>query len=171
MYFWSIVSWNSYHVHFVSVSNHNSTQTLYRANLMRFELLRIFCNYLTCVLWDDLRCAIAPKNLSFMTQQASFFSPVWYEVVKSDWRITVYACRDGKSANKIGEFCLFVYNRGDTMHYWTRTNYGALLHSSMSRMDNTTQYHGGHPINGVMPSPMLLVFLTPRQALSSHPRQ
>ena len=80
------------------------TQTLYRANLMRFELLRIFCNYLTCVLWDDLRCAIAPKNLSFMTQQASFFSPVWYEVVKSDWRITVYACRDGKSANKVGEF-------------------------------------------------------------------
>ena len=57
------------------------------------------------------------------------------------------------------------------MHYWTQTNYGALLHSSLSTTDNTTQYHGGHPIKGVMPSPMLLVFLTPRQALSSHPRQ
>ena len=29
-------------------------------------------------------------------------------------------------------------------------------------MDNTTQYHGRHPIKGVMPSAMLLVFLTPR---------
>ena len=47
---------------------------------------------------------------------------------------------------------LFVCNRGDTMHYWTRTNYGALLHSSMSTTDNTTQYHGKHPIKGVMPS-------------------
>ena len=62
---------------------------------------------------------------------------------------------------------LTVCNRGDTMHYWTQTNSGALLHSSMLMMDNTTQYHGGHPIKGVMPSPMLLVFLTPRQALSS----
>ena len=52
-------------------------------------------------------------------------------------------------------------------HYWTRMNYGALLHSSMSTMDNTTQYHGGHPITGVMPSPMLLMILTPRQALPS----
>ena len=50
-------------------------------------------------------------------------------------------------------------------------NYGALLHSSMSTTDNTTQYQGVHPIKGVMPSPMLLVFLTPSQALSSHPRQ
>ena len=82
--------------------------------LWDFELLRIFCNYLTCVLWDDLRCAIAPKNLSFMTQQASFFSPVWYEVVKSDWRITVYACRDGKSANKIGEFNITIINQNSS---------------------------------------------------------
>ena len=37
--------------------------------------------------------------------------------------------------------CLFVCNRGDTMHYWTRTNYGALMHSSMSSTDNTTRYH------------------------------
>ena len=44
----------------------------------------------------------------------------------------------------------FVCNRGDTMHYWTRTNYGALLHSSMLTMDNTTQYHGRHPIMVLM---------------------
>ena len=37
----------------------------------------------------------------------------------------------------------------------TNTN-GALSHSSMSMIDNTTQYHDGHPIKGVMPSPMLL---------------
>ena len=67
-------------------------------------------------------------------------------------------------------FC-FVFKRGDTKHYWTQMNYGALLHSFMSMRDTTTQYHGRHPIKGVMPSPMLLVFLTPRQALSSHPRQ
>ena len=35
------------------------------------------------------------------------------------------------------------FNRGDTIQYWTRTNYGALLHSSMSTMDKTIQYHGG----------------------------
>ena len=69
------------------------------------------------------------------------------------------------------KFCLFVCNRGDTMHYSTWTNYGALLHSSMSTTDNTTQYHGGHPIKGVMPSPMLLVLLTPRLVLPSHLRQ
>ena len=32
------------------------------------------------------------------------------------------------------------------MHFWTQTNYGALLHSSMSTLDNTTQYHSGHRI-------------------------
>ena len=48
--------------------------------------------------------------------------------------------------------CLFVCNRGDTMHYWTWTNYGALLHSSMSMMDTTTQYHSRHSIKGVMSS-------------------
>ena len=63
-------------------------------------------------------------------------------------------------------FC-FVCKRG----YTKQVNYGALLHSSMSMTNNTTQYHGRHPIKGFMPSPMLLVFLTPRQALSSHPRQ
>ena len=47
----------------------------------------------------------------------------------------------------------------------------ALLHSSMLTTDNTKQYHGEHPINGVNPSLMLLVFLTPRQVLSSHPHQ
>jgi hypothetical protein len=52
-----------------------------------------------------------------------------------------------------------------------QTNYGALLHSSMLTTDNITQYYDGHPIKGVMPSPMLLAFLTPRQALSFHPHQ
>ena len=44
---------------------------------------------------------------------------------------------------------MFVCNRGDTMHYEARTNYGALLHSPMLRMDNTAHYHGRHPIKGV----------------------
>ena len=44
----------------------------------------------------------------------------------------------------------------------------SMAHSSMS-MDNTTQYHCRHLIKGVMPSHMLLVFLTPSEALSSHP--
>ena len=38
---------------------------------------------------------------------------------------------------------LSVFNRGDTIHYWTQTNYGALLHPSMSSTGNTIQYHGG----------------------------
>ena len=66
---------------------------------------------------------------------------------------------------------VFLCNRGDTMHYWMWTNYDALLHSSMSMTDNTTQCHVGHSIKGITPSSMPLVFLTPRQALSSHPRQ
>ena len=44
--------------------------------------------------------------------------------------------------------CLFVCNRGDTI-----------------------QYHGGLRSRELGQAPMLLVFLTPRQALSSHPRQ
>ena len=40
-------------------------------------------------------------------------------------------------------FINVVCNRGDTIHYWTWTNYGALLHSSMSTTDNTIQYQGG----------------------------
>ena len=43
----------------------------------------------------------------------------------------------------------FDCNRGDTMHYWTQMNCGALLHSSMSTMDNTSQYHGRHPIKAM----------------------
>jgi hypothetical protein len=45
-------------------------------------------------------------------------------------------------------FCLFVCNRGDTI-----------------------QYHGGLWSRELGQAPMLLVFLSPRQALSSHPRQ
>ena len=44
--------------------------------------------------------------------------------------------------------CLYVCNRGDTL-----------------------QYHGGLRSRELGQAPMLLVFLTPRQALSSHPRQ
>ena len=44
--------------------------------------------------------------------------------------------------------CLFVCKRGDT-----------------------TQYHGGLRFRELDQAPMLLVFLTPRQALSSHPCQ
>ena len=50
--------------------------------------------------------------------------------------------------HKILTFCLFVCNRGDTI-----------------------QYHGGLRSRELGQAPMLLVFLTPRQALSSHPRQ
>ena len=75
------------------------------------------------------------------------------------------------SLNLIGlDTYLFVCNRGDTMQYWTRMNYGTILHLSMLTTDNTTQYHDRHLIKGVMPSPMLLVYLTPRGALSSHPQ-
>ena len=71
------------------------------------------------------------------------------------------------------EVVFFFWNfwRLYTMHYWTQMNYGALLHSSMSMPDNTTKYHSGHPVKGAMPSPMLLVFLIPRQVLSSHLHQ
>ena len=49
------------------------------------------------------------------------------------------------------------------MHYLTRTNYGALLHSSMSMTDNTIQYHSRHLIEGVMPNQLSLfkLFLIP----------
>ena len=50
------------------------------------------------------------------------------------------------SQNKL--VCLFVCNRGDTI-----------------------QYHGGLRSRELGHAPLLLVFLTPRQALSSHPRQ
>ena len=46
------------------------------------------------------------------------------------------------------ELCLYVCNRGDTI-----------------------QYHGGLRSRELGQAPMLLVFLTPRQALSSHQRQ
>ena len=36
---------------------------------------------------------------------------------------------------------------------------------------DTIQYHGGLQSRELGQAPMLLVFLTPRQALSSHPRQ
>ena len=36
---------------------------------------------------------------------------------------------------------------------------------------DTIQYHGGLRSRELCQAPMLLVFLTPRQALSSHPRQ
>jgi hypothetical protein len=64
----------------------------------------------------------------------------------------------------------FVSNRGDTIHYWIRTNYGTLLHSSMSTMDNTIQYHGELQARKLGQAPLLL-FLTLRQTLSSHPCQ
>ena len=47
-----------------------------------------------------------------------------------------------------GKICLFVCNRGDTI-----------------------QYHSGVPSRELGQSPMPHVFLTPRQALSPHPRQ
>ena len=45
-------------------------------------------------------------------------------------------------------FCLFVCNRGDNI-----------------------QYHSGLRSRELGQAPMLQVYLTPRQALSSHPRQ
>jgi hypothetical protein len=35
------------------------------------------------------------------------------------------------------------------MQYQIQTNYGALLHSSMSTMDNTTKYLGSRLVKGV----------------------
>ena len=65
--------------------------------------------------------------------------------------------------------CLFVCNKGDTIHYWTQTNYDALLHLSMSTTDSTIQYQGGLQTRKLGQAPILL-FLTLRQTLSSHPR-
>ena len=57
----------------------------------------------------------------------------------------------------VAPVCLFVCNRGDTLHYWMWTDYGTLLHSSMSPTNNTTQYHVGHSIKGDWPSPYIVV--------------
>ena len=53
-----------------------------------------------------------------------------------------------KISSRNVSICLFVCNRGDTI-----------------------QYHGGLDKGSIGQAPMLLVSLTPRQALSSHPRQ
>ena len=53
-----------------------------------------------------------------------------------------------ESAQYFNRLEMFVCNRGDTI-----------------------QYHGGLQSRELGQAPMLLVFLTPRQALSSNPRQ
>ena len=52
------------------------------------------------------------------------------------------------------EVCLFVCNRSNVIQYQTWTNYGTVLHSSMSTTDNTiTVSRGGRLIKGVRLNP------------------
>ena len=46
-----------------------------------------------------------------------------------------------------------------------------MLQSFFFNRGDTTQHHGGLQSRELCQAPMLLVFLTHRQALSSHPRQ
>jgi hypothetical protein len=64
------------------------------------------------------------------------------------WPLPFLIWNDNKKVRLRFGICLFVCNRGDTIHY-----------------------HGGLWSRELGQAPMLLVFLTPRQALSFHPRQ
>ena len=92
-------------------------------------------------------------NLSIESTIEGFLNISFYTIV---WMWWVYVLMKGYEDNLNGKVTkskkikinekgvgFVVFNRGDTIHYWSQMNYGALLHSSMSKMDNTIQYHGG----------------------------
>ena len=63
--------------------------------------------------------------------------------------------------------CLFVCNRGDTIHYWTQTNYDAQLHSSMLTTENDIQCQGKLQTRKLDQAPIPNL----GQTLSSYPHQ
>jgi hypothetical protein len=125
-----------------------------------------------------------PKKWIILTWLKKRLLNFWTKIEKSGYSVTLarlpcLATLTWVSDETMGSeawwshICLFVFlfvcNRGDIIHHWTRMNYGALLHSSMSTTDNTIQDHGGLQTRKFGQAPLL--FLTFRQVLSSHPRQ